>query len=134
MAHHFILLWLTPSALWRLGGVMVWTLCFIACQQGVLKTFPGPGILHSEDGVVWLWHFLVNLHIYGSPFYPAVAQSQCLMTNGRDSDLSTLFHSWRFACQQRLLKIFPGPGYLFSKDRVVWLWHFLVNLHIFIYI
>ena len=26
--------------------------CAFACQQRVLKTFPGPGYLHSEDGVV----------------------------------------------------------------------------------
>ena len=26
--------------------------CGFACQQRVLKTFPGPGYLHSEDGVV----------------------------------------------------------------------------------
>ena len=27
------------------------------------KTFPGPGYLPSEDGIVWLWHFTVNLWI-----------------------------------------------------------------------
>ena len=26
--------------------------CGFPCQQRVLKTFPGPGYLHSEDGVV----------------------------------------------------------------------------------
>ena len=26
--------------------------CGFACQQGVLKTFPAPGYLRSEDGVV----------------------------------------------------------------------------------
>ena len=30
--------------------------------------------------------------------------------------LSTLCHSWEFACQQRVLKTFPGPGYLHSED------------------
>ena len=38
--------------------------CRVVCQQMVLKTFPGPGYLPSEDGVVWLWHSLVNLYIY----------------------------------------------------------------------
>ena len=33
-------------------------------KQWVLKTFPGPGYLRSEDGVAWLWHLLVNLCIY----------------------------------------------------------------------
>ena len=25
--------------------------------------FPDPGYLHSEDGLVWLWHLLVNLYV-----------------------------------------------------------------------
>ena len=69
-------------------------------------------------GVVWLWHFLVNLDISSSPFHLATAQSQCLMATGMDSGSTTLCHSWGFACQQRLLKTFPGPGHLHSKDRV----------------
>ena len=81
--------------------------------------------------LVWLQHFLVNLHIYGSTFYLAPAQSQCLMAVARDSGLSTLCHSCGFACQQRALKTFPSPGYLCFKDGVVWLWHFLVILHIY---
>ena len=28
-------------------------ICIFACQQGVLKTFPGPGYLGSEDGIVY---------------------------------------------------------------------------------
>ena len=44
---------------------------------------------------------------------------------GRDGGLSTLCHSCGFACQQRVLKTFPGPGYLHSKDGVVWLCHSL---------
>ena len=42
---------------------------------------------------------------------------------GKDGGLNTLCHSCGFACQQRVLKTFPGPGYLHSKDGVVWLWH-----------
>ena len=38
--------------------------CGFSCQQRVLKTFPGPGNLHSEDGIVWLCQLLVNLCIY----------------------------------------------------------------------
>ena len=41
----------------------------------LLKTFPGPGYLRSEDAVVWLSHSLVNLYIYGSTFHLATAQS-----------------------------------------------------------
>ena len=53
----------------------------------------------------------------------------------RDGGLSTLCHSCGFACQQRVLKTFPGPGYLCSEDGVVWLWHLLVyNIGIDIHI
>ena len=34
------------------------------CQQRALKTFPGSGYLHSVDGVVSLWHPLVNLYVW----------------------------------------------------------------------
>ena len=56
MAQHFILLWLNPFSLSLIrmdGGLS--TLCHscgFACQQRVLETFPGPGYLRSEDGVV----------------------------------------------------------------------------------
>ena len=38
--------------------------CGFSCQLKVLKMFPG--YLHSKDGIVRSWHFLVNLlaHIY----------------------------------------------------------------------
>ena len=52
---------------------------------------------------------------------------------GIDGGLSTLCHSCGFACQQRVLKLFPGLGYIRSEDGVVRLWHLLVNLHIYIY-
>ena len=38
---------------------------------------------------------------------------------GRDGGLSTLSHSCGFACQQRVLKTFPGPGYVHYEDEVV---------------
>ena len=38
---------------------------------------------------------------------------------GRDGGVSTLCHSCEFACQQSVLKTFPGPGYLHSEDGVV---------------
>ena len=37
----------------------------------------------------------------------------------RHGGLSTLCHSYGFASQQRMLKTFPGPGYLRSEDGVV---------------
>ena len=42
---------------------------------------------------------------------------QCTLWN--DGGLNTLCHSCVFACQQRVLETFPGPGYLRSKDGVV---------------
>ena len=55
---------------------------------------------------------------------------------GRDGGLNTLCHSCGFACQQRVLNTLPGPGYLHSEDGVVWLWHSVavVNLYIYTYI
>ena len=38
---------------------------------------------------------------------------------GRGGGLSTLCHSCGFACQQRVLKTFPDPGYLHFEDGVV---------------
>ena len=105
--------------------------CVFSCRQRVLKTLPGPGYHHSKDGIVWLWHFLVNLYVYRSSVYLATAQSQYLMVIGRDGGLSTLCHSCRFACQQRVLKTFSHLVYFHSEDGVVWLWHFLVNLDIY---
>ena len=49
-------------------GMVVWALlvhnCGFVCQQRVWKTFPGPGDLRYEDGIVWQYHFLVNLYIF----------------------------------------------------------------------
>ena len=38
---------------------------------------------------------------------------------GRDSGLRPLCHSCGLACQQRVLKTFPGPTYLHFEDGVV---------------
>ena len=118
--------------------MVVWGLlchsCGFVCHQRLLKTFPGPGYLRSEDGLVWIWHWLVNLYIYLtiSSCYGSIPLTLGLIE--RDGGLSTLCHSCGFAYQQRVLKTFLGPGYLRSEDGVVWLWHSLVNLYIYIYI
>ena len=104
--------------------------CGFACQQRVLKTFPGLGYLRSEDGVVWQWHLLVNLYIYFTISFCYDSISLTLVLIGRDDGLSTLCQSYRFASQQRVLKMFPGPSYLCLEDGVVWQWHLLVNLYI----
>ena len=103
--------------------------CGFACQQRVQKTFSGPGYLHSDDGVVWLWHSLINFYICGPPFHVPTAPLT-LGLIGKDGGLSTLCHSCRFACQRKVLKTFPSPGYLLSGDGVVWLWYSLLNLYI----
>ena len=104
--------------------------CGFACKQGVLKTFPGPGFLESEDGVVWLWHPLANLYIRLtiSSGYDSIPLALWLI--GRDDVLITLCHSGGISCKQRMLKIFPGPVYFHSEDGVVWLWHPLGNLYV----
>ena len=89
---------------------------------------------------------IYNIYIY-IYIYTWLTISSCygsipltLVLIGRDGGLSTLCHSCRFTSQQRVLKTFPGPGFLRSEDGVVWLWHLLVNLfknlymHIYIYI
>ena len=73
--------------------------------------------IYSEDGVVRLCHSLVNLYIW-------LTISSCY-----GSIPLTLVHGCGFTCQQRVLKTFPGPGYLHSEDGVVRLCHSLVNLY-----
>ena len=63
-------------------------------------------------------YYLVNLHIGSSPFHLATAQSQCLMVTERDGGLSSLYYSWGFACQQRVLKTLFGGGYLRFEDEI----------------
>ena len=115
---------------------MVWTLYVItawfSCHQRVLKTFCGPGYVRSGNWVVWLRHSLLNFYIWLtiSSSYGSISLTWGLI--GRHGGLGTLSHSCRFACQQRMLIPFPGPGCLPSEDGVVWLWHLLVNFHVWL--
>ena len=98
-----------------------------------------PWLSLPREWVVWLWYYLVNLLIYGLPFHLAMAPSQCLMEIGRDNDLSTLYPICRFACCQRMLKAFLGPGYVSSKDDIVLTMTLLgkfacIYIYIYIYI
>ena len=59
MAHHFMLLRLNPFDLridregwWFEHSFVIVYSCRCACQQRVLKVFPGRGYFCSEDGVV----------------------------------------------------------------------------------
>ena len=117
------------------GGIVVWVLCVIvtgllACQQRVPKTFLGPDYHRSENDIVLLRYFLENLGIFSSQFYLATSQFHYLIVIRMDSSLSTLCHSRGVPCQQRVLKRCPDPGYL--RSRIVWLWHCMVNLFVYI--
>ena len=88
--------------------------CGFAYQQRDLKMFPDPDCLCSKDGIVWLCNFLVN---FSSPYYRATAQSQFPMVIGRHGGLNNLCHSCGFACQQKVLKMFSGPGYYLHSEN-----------------
>ena len=104
--------------------------CRFPCQQSVLKTFPAPVYLSSKDGVVLLWHLMVNLYIWLTILscYSSIPLPLGLIE--RDGSLSTLCHGCGFVCLQRVLKTFRCPSYLRSEEGVLWLYHSLVNLFI----
>ena len=120
------------SIVWAGGLSTLCDSCGLACPQRVVKTFPGPGYFPTEDVVVWLWSPLVNLYIWLtiSSSYRLISFALGLIV--RDGGLSTLCHSLGFACRQKVVKTFLGPGYLHSKDGVVWMWYPLVNLYIWL--
>ena len=62
--------------------------------------------------VIYIYEYITISSCYGS--IPLT-----LGLIGRDGGLSTLCHSCGFACQQRVLKTFPSPGYLHPEDGVV---------------
>ena len=97
-----------------------------ACQQSVLETFPGSEYLRSKNGVVWLWHLLVSLHIYiyMAHYFALLRLNLCALWQLRESGLSSLCHSCEFACQQRILKTFLDLRHLRSG------WSSLTTAHI----
>ena len=101
-------------------------------EQRVLKIIPGPGYLHSEDGVVCLWHPPVTLYVWLtiSSCYGRIPLGLGLIV--RDGGFITLCHSSGLASHQRVLKMFPGPGYLQLDDGLVRLRHPLVNLYMWL--
>ena len=103
--------------------------CGFACQQRVLKTFPGLGYLCFKDGVVSLCYSLVKWLTISS-CYGCISLKLGLVKT--DGGLSTLCHSYEFACQKRVLKTFPGSGYFHCQYGVVWLWHLLINLYLWL--
>ena len=80
-----------------------------------------------------LYYIYIQICIYSSPFYLATAQSLWLYGVNREGwCFSTLCHSCRFDYQWSMLKMFLGPAYYPFENGVVWLWHFMVNLYIYI--
>ena len=98
----------------------------------ILKIFPGPGYLHCKDGVNGLWYSLVNLYIWLTILYSYSSIPLVLGLIGRDGGLSSICYSRGFARRHRMLKTFRDPGYLLLEDGVIWLWHSLVSLYIWL--
>ena len=99
------------------------------CQKPIMPQFtknvsPNKNYYeHISEMVFYIYSLYMYIYIY---LYIWLTISSCygsipliLGLIGRDGGLSTLCHSCGFACQQRVLKTFPGPGYLRSKDGVV---------------
>ena len=72
-------------------------------------------------------YIYIYIYIYNLPanLYIRLTISSCygsipmtLGLIGENDGLSTLCHSCRFACQQRVLKTFPGLDYVCSEDGV----------------
>ena len=105
----------------------------------MLKVFSGHGYLLSQHRVVGLCQLLVNLYIWRTILTCRDSIHLALALIGKHGCLSTLCYRWFFNCQPRMLKMFPGPGYLFSEKRVVWLTRtftgkFLYMTHQFIFL
>ena len=117
--------------IWRDGDFStLFHSCGFAWEKRVPTTFPGPGYLHSQERVVWLWHSLVNYYIWLTilSWYGSIPLALELI--GSDGGFRTLCHSYDFACQKKVLKTFSGLGYLHSEDGVVWPWHSFLCLYI----
>ena len=85
-----------------------------------------PTHIYINNIYIYIYIYVI-LHIYIYTYcYGSISLALALI--GRDGGLSTLCHRCRFACQQKVLKTFPGAGFLRSEDGVVWLWHILLNL------
>ena len=113
---------MTLRLIGRDGGLStLYQSCEFACQQTVLKTFSGAGYLRSKDGVVWLWHVLVNFYMWLTISFCYGSIPLTLGLIGKDSGLSTLCHSCRFACQQRVLIL------SLSRSKMKW-WAIYTNL------
>ena len=79
-------------------GLISIILIYIHIQIYIHKhTDPGPGYLHSKDGVVWLWSFVVNLHIY---FFPNTETKMCSLFSKNSFRVNSRFEE-HFSMQRR---------------------------------
>ena len=81
-----------------------------------LYVYPWLSLLRGWDSLTMTFG---KFGYISSPFYIATTQSQYLILIERDGGLSTLCHSCSFACQQRVLTMFPGPCYLRCEGGIV---------------
>ena len=75
---------------------------FIGCHKAI--------VVYPVGQIIFMIQLVIS-SCYGSVQY--------LIIIGRDGGLSTLCHSCGFACQQKVLKTFPGTGLLSSADHQV---------------
>ena len=121
---YLLLLGFNPSALCRLRMILALSTLYHSWYRVCLsaegaKTFswfwPSPLRGWSTLTMTFIGNFA---HIYSSPLYLATAQSQCLMTIESYDGLNTLWHSYGFACQQRVLKMFYCPDYEQNNQKL----------------
>ena len=67
----------------------------------------------------YIYILYIYRYIYVYVYVYVYIYTQYSMVIGRNGGLGTLCHSCRFAPQQRVLKTFPGPGYLRFEKGIV---------------
>lgn len=84
--------------------------------------------MHIYTYIPHHYHYLISIFlvicIYITPHFILPRLSSLGWLIGRNDGLNNMCHIGGFPCQKRMLKTFPGPGYLLSEDGTVWLWHF----------
>ena len=76
-------------------------------------------ILHIYIYNIYIYIYILYIYRYIYVYVYVYIYTQYSMVIGRNGGLGTLCHSCRFAPQQRVLKTFPGPGYLRFEKGIV---------------
>ena len=97
-------------------------------KQRVRKLFPGPGYLHSEDSpqITFTGKFVYMAHHF---IFPRL-NPYGLRVNRDGWWFNHSVLLLRVCLSTKMLKKLPWPGYLWSRNGVVWRWNLLVNLYI----